>query len=79
MRTTIWIPDELAKDMKEEAWRQRKSLSAYLVGLHKGTQWGSGGVKKEILKPVELDITTGVVKPVERAAGFFNPMPKGKG
>ena len=50
MRTTIWIPDEVIKEMKEEAWRQRKSLSGYLVGLH------TGGVVKKSVAPIGKEV-----------------------
>lgn len=35
MRTTIYIPDDLVDEIKEAAWREKISVSGYLIGLHK--------------------------------------------
>jgi len=35
MRTTIYMPDELVGSVKEIAWRSRKSVSEYLMDLHR--------------------------------------------
>lgn len=34
MRTTIYIPDNLIDEIREEAWKQRLSVSKYLIHLH---------------------------------------------
>jgi len=50
MRTTIWVPDDVIKDMKEAAWRKRLSLSRYLVGLH------VGDVVEKVAPAVKVDV-----------------------
>jgi len=45
MRTTIWIPDDIVGEMKDEAWRRRVSLSKYLVDLHLRNKGYREGVK----------------------------------
>jgi len=68
MKKTIWVPDELVEGIKEAAWRERKSVSSYLVGLH------CGAVEQTDLKktPLRSDVKS------SRGADFFKPMPKKK-
>ena len=35
MKVTIWVPDDLVQGIKDAAWGSRKSVSGYLVDLHK--------------------------------------------
>jgi hypothetical protein len=51
MRINIWIPDEFVKEVRDRAYRDRKSVSEYLVELHRVNVLKCGD---KMLEPAEL-------------------------
>ena len=51
-RITIYLPHGVHKEMRDTAWRLRKSLSGYLVDLHRDSLDYEGG--KRALNYVDL-------------------------
>ena len=44
-RSTIYLPHGVHKEMRDTAWRLRKSLSGYLVDLHRNSLGCANSVK----------------------------------
>jgi len=56
MRTTIYVPDELVDGLKESAWVSRKSVSEYLLDLHKAAMIDSNFKYKDA-KEIKKEMT----------------------
>jgi hypothetical protein len=64
MRINIWIPDDLIEGVKESAYKKRKSVSQYLVDLHRAkidipakmTSEPTKEVKKSILTTEQIEM-----------------------
>jgi hypothetical protein len=71
MRVMIWIPDSELGGIADAAYRARKSVSRYLVDLHRG----SSGVKSEPEEKKEVKVKP--VTPITDWRSGRKSMPKG--
>lgn len=82
MKVTIWIPDDLVDEIKESAYQSRKSVSGYLVDLHRvnfSSLEAAGAMKNQTDLPASGDFLDALnPDPLQKAAKDLTKVTKKK-
>lgn len=63
MKKMIWIPDDLVKVIEDTAYRNRQSVSGYLVGLHVEKTMSNPVIKEVVKTLIESEPVEEIIKP----------------